>query len=1067
MRKIVLMVFATFCVCLTAFAEREINGKVVYELDGEPLIGATVMPVGGGGGTATDFDGNFTIKLQDGVSELNVSYVGMMSQTVAAVDGMIVKMTDSSTELDEVVVTAFGMKRDRKALGYAVQDLKSDELNTRGTTDLANAINGKISGVDIRPSSGMPGASTNIVIRGARSFEQSNQPLYVIDGMPVSTESDFRNYNNDAVSGTTYSQRAIDINPEDIESINVLKGQAAAALYGIRASNGVIVITTKRGSGEKGKPKVTLSSNFSADVVSRQFKHQSDYAQGVYGSYSPSNSMTWGPEITQLPNDPNYGGNVANKYNGGDTQKYAGMYYNPTYASAGYGDGSGWIVPTVHDNVSDFFGTGFTENTTVNISQNLGEASYSFSLSNAHQDGVVPSTGMDRWGARGLVDWTIAPEWKTGFSVNYTSTKINSAPVGNSGIINVVYTAPAEYDLAGVPYHMPGDPSSQTLFRSTAFNNPYWWAENNEYLQHSNRVFGNAYLEYRPKIEWANVTDFHIREQAGLDVYTNDNSEVDEYGSASYSQGNITNKGVSNNTFNNLLTASLSARFGDDWALDVMVGNEINHEQQRQWEYTGTGFNFYGMPTISNATSFTSSEVTYAERTIGVFGSANLSWKDMLYLSVTGRNDWLSSMPRGSRSFFYPSVSLSWVFTQLPKLNNNQVLTFGKLRTSFAQVGQAGGYMDNFYYTPVYGSGMYMGYPLTYPFNGVGTYVPYFLAYDENLKPQNTKNVEVGVDLVFFNDRLRLDYTYSYQDVTDQIMQVPQAGSSGYQSMLTNGGEILTHSHEINLSATLYENKDWNVDLGVSFTKVHNYVKELANGVESIMLTGYATPQIRAERGSTYPIIYGIGFARDPQGRIIYEFNEDYNSYVPAATANDINLGECSPNFNMGFNLNIRYKRVSLSSTWSYQNGGKMYSGTMSVLNMFGATQETADARRNGGVEVSGVINTGTAEQPVYEEWTGTVDAEAYYTKLGDIAEAAVYDTSFLKLRDLTLNYDLPRIGNFDITVYGFARNILVWAKMPEMDPESTIGNNNGGGYFDNYSMPQTMSLGGGFKFSF
>ena len=280
----------------------------------------------------------------------------------------------------------------------------------------------------------------------------------------------------------------------------------------------------------------------------------------------------------------------------------------------------------------------------------------------------------------------------------------------------MVYTAPAEYDLAGVPYHMPGDPSSQTLFRSTAFNNPYWWAENNEYLQHSNRVFGNAYLEYRPKIEWANVTDFHIREQAGLDVYTNDNSEVDEYGSASYSQGNITNKGVSNNTFNNLLTASLSARFGDDWALDVMVGNEINHEQQRQWEYTGTGFNFYGMPTISNATSFTSSEVTYAERTIGVFGSANLSWKDMLYLSVTGRNDWLSSMPRGSRSFFYPSVSLSWVFTQLPKLNNNQVLTFGKLRTSFAQVGQAGGYMDNFYYTPVYGSGMYMGYPLTYPF---------------------------------------------------------------------------------------------------------------------------------------------------------------------------------------------------------------------------------------------------------------------------------------------------------------------------------------------------------------
>ena len=276
MKKLFLLLMTTCFLSVSALAERVVTGQVVYEADGEPLIGATVLPVGGGNGAATDYDGNFTITLPDGVTSITVSYVGMTSKTVEATDNMIIKLTDNSTELEEVVVTAFGMKRERKALGYAVQDLKADDLNTKGATDLANAIQGKVSGVDIRPSSGMPGASTNIVIRGARSFEGSNQPLYVIDGMPVNTESDFRNSANTTVSGTTYSQRSIDINPEDIESINVLKGQAAAALYGIRASNGVIVITTKRGSQEQGKPRVTVTTSMSADLVSRPFKHQTE-----------------------------------------------------------------------------------------------------------------------------------------------------------------------------------------------------------------------------------------------------------------------------------------------------------------------------------------------------------------------------------------------------------------------------------------------------------------------------------------------------------------------------------------------------------------------------------------------------------------------------------------------------------------------------------------------------------------------------------------------------------------------------------------------------------------------
>ena len=361
MKKIVLCLLATCFMSLNALAEREIKGQVVYAADGEPLIGATVLPVGGGNGSATDFDGNFAIVLPDDVKQVTVSYVGMKTQTLDAVDGMVVKMEDNANELEEVVVTAFGMKRERKALGYAVQDLKSEDLNTKGTTDLANAIQGKVSGVDIRPSSGMPGASTNIIIRGARSFEQTNQPLYVIDGMPVSTESDFRNYSNDAVSGTTYSQRSIDINPEDIESINILKGQAASALYGIRASNGVILITTKRGSGEVGKPRVTLTTSFSADLVSRPFEHQTTYAQGSGGLYSPSNSATWGPKISELPNDPNYGGNG----NGHD-----GMYYNPyqqpaMYYGYGYPQSTAQSAATTATSAQSMYSSSYGANSTV------------------------------------------------------------------------------------------------------------------------------------------------------------------------------------------------------------------------------------------------------------------------------------------------------------------------------------------------------------------------------------------------------------------------------------------------------------------------------------------------------------------------------------------------------------------------------------------------------------------------------------------------------------------------------------------------------------------------------
>lgn len=1045
MKKLfLLLLLAATALTMDAQKVRTITGTVVFAADEEPLAGATILPVGGGRGAATDIDGKFTLTVPASVKKLNVSYVGMITRQVdIPADGvMLIKLTSSTDmQLDQVVVTAFGMKKDRKGLGYAVQDLKAEDLNTDGTTSLASAMQGKLTGVDIRPSSGAPGASNQIVIRGARSFDGNNQPLYVVDGMPIESQADFST--GYSVTGANIADRSIDINPDDIESINVLKGQAASALYGIRASNGVIVITTKRGKMLSNKPTVTLSTNLSGEIVSRKFKRQDVYAQGnSVGAYNPSSSMSWGPKIADLANDPKYGGN---------SQGHPGMYYNPKYEMAGL---DGWSVPTIHDNVGDFFNTGFTENTNFSISQRTERASYSFGLNNSYQKGIVPSTGMNRWSARGLVDWNINTEWKTGFSANYSSSKITSAPGANSGIMNVVYSAPSEYDLKGTPYHVPGYPTQQVLFRATNFNNPYWWAENDEYLQHTNRVFGNAYVEYHPNINWGDNYSLWFREQAGLDVYTSNYTDMAEVGSAANTNGEITNYGVSRNIFNNLFTANFNAIWGD-FDFDAMLGCEINQDNARWWSYYGSNFNFYGLPTIGNATNFTSSEYTAQERTVGFFGQLGLSWRSMLFLTVTGRNDYVSTMPSGNRSFFYPSVSLGWVFTELEPLKGNTALNFGKLRLSYAQVGQAGQFLRNYYYTPSYGSGMYTYTPVTYPIKGgTSSFVPYYVLYDPDLKPQNTENIEFGIDLAFFQNRLRFEYTASFQNVKDQIFAVPMAGSTGYSDKITNAGQMRTWSHEFSINGAILQHADYDLNLGVNFTAVDNKVVSLAPGVESIMLGGFVEPQVRAQAGCTYPNIYGVAFKRNENGQLLLADG------LPQGTADSQDLGNCSPDFVMGFNLSARYKRLSLNTTWSWNKGGKMYHGTNLTLNYFGATKESIPYHE--GTMIAEGIDEATGLPNTVE-----VSKQDYYMSYYDVTEAGIYDTSFLKIRDITLNYQLPKLGAFQIDIFGFARNILVWSKMPNFDPESSQGNTNMGGYFERFSVPNTSSFGGGLKITF
>ena len=1038
-----------------AVAQTQVTGTVVSGEDGEPIVGASVKVSGTKTGTITDVDGKFALNVPEG-TKLVVTYLGMLPKTVnASVSGaMKIKLDPDNKVLDEVVVTAMGITREKKALGYASQVLDAKDLNTSGTSSLASAMQGKLTGVDIRTSSGAPGASAQIVIRGARSFDGNNTPLYVVDGMPISSTPDFST--KESVTGADNASRTIDLNPDDIESINVLKGQAASALYGIRASNGVILITTKRGSKGSTKPVITFSTDLSAQTLSRKFEHQDVYAQGTtLSKYNPNTSMSWGPKIADLANDATYGGNTNNKYTNGDLTSHAGMYYNPKYAAAGL---SGWATPQTHDNVGDFFKTGFTQNSTFNISQRKNDVSYSFSVSDTYQKGVIPSTGMTRTGARGAVDWKVNDQWKTGFSANYSSVKIKSAPGANSGIVNVVYSAPAEYDLKGTPYHKPGDPTSQILFRATNFNNPYWWADNDEYSQHTNRVFGNAYAEYSPKLNWGKNYKIVFREQAGIDMYTSNNSEIAEVGSAKNTKGEVENIGTQNNIFNNLLTANFTAKWGanEEWDFGFVLGNEFNHQYRRKWDYDGTGLAFYGQPTIGNTSSMDAhSDYHIQERTVGVFGQMSLSWMDMLFLTVTGRNDVVSTMPRGNRSFFYPSVSLGWIFTELPALKENHVLSYGKLRLSYAQVGQAGQFYNNYMYVPSYTGGMYVYTPISYPLGGAKGYAPYYVKFDENLKPQNTSNWETGIDLGLFKNRVRVEYTLSYQDVRNQIFDVPTAGTTGYQALRTNAGQMTTLSHELSVNASVIDHANYGLDLGVNFTKITNKVKKLADGVESIMLGGFVEPQVRAQAGYTYPNIYGKAFKRTKDGQLLLNANG-----LPQGTAASVNLGECTPDFNMGFNLRAHYKQLSLSATMDWQKGGCMYNGTLLTMNYFGASK--ASLPYHEGTMVAEGINEATGQKNTVQ-----VSKQQYYMAYNDVTEAGIFDTSFLKLRDVTLSYQFPKFAGINLSVYGFARNILLWAKLPGLDPESSQGNGNMSGYFERYSIPNSSSFGGGFKIAF
>ena len=1063
MKKRLTMFLAVMFLCMgTALAQTKVSGTVLSQEDGQPIIGAAVKVVGTSTGMLTDVNGRFNVTMPAGNNQLEISYLGYLSQTVTAKNGMRVFLKADAKTLDEVVVTAMGITRSKKALGYAAQDVKGDKLIEAASTSLSSALQGKVSGVEITPSSGMPGASAKITIRGSRSFTGDNTPLYVVDGMPIASSADVST--GQSVTGTDFANRSVDIDPNDIESINILKGQAASALYGMRASNGVIVITTKSGKGaRRGRPEITFNSNVSFDVVSRKPEFQKKYAQGQIASdgsllYNPNASTSWGPLISELPNDPTYGGNTTNNY----TNSYGthqGLYYVPQRAKAGLDP---WATPQAYDNTDEFYRTGFTWSNNVNVAQSFERGNYSFSLGNTHTDAIVPQTGMNRYNVKLSGEAQLSKNWTTGFSGNYIYSKLQKQPSANNGIVATVYGSPASYDLKGIPCHIEGDPYTQNTYRGTGgFDGPYWALDNNKFEERSQRFFGNVFAKYNTKFGTDNM-NLDVKYQLGIDSYTTNYDDVWGYGHSN-GTGEIDLYHYSINEFNSLLTVNYTWDINSDWKFNALLGNEYVHKTTKYNETYGSNFNFPGWNHINNASVYNGSGSYYKSRTFGLFGNLSLDYKNMLFLNVTGRNDIVSTMPRNNRSFFYPSVSVGFIFTELQALKND-VLTYGKIRASYAEVGQAGTYLPTYYTTPSYGGGFSSGTPIMYPINGVVAFTPSSTVYDANLKPQNTKSYELGFDLAFWNGIISLSYTYSRQNVKDQIFTVPLATSTGYSQLMTNGGKIHTNAHEITLGIKPFDTSDFKWDMEFNFSKIDNYVDELAPGVESIFLGGFVDPQVRANIGDKFPVIYGTRYLRNENGDIVVDENG-----MPQAGDEGV-IGKVSPDFTLGISTNIEFKKFRLSAVLDWKKGGQMYCGTQSVLDYYGVTQRSLELRESTGFlfEKPAVKqNADGSYSPNDIMISGMQGAFNYLSTMSDISEAGIYDNGFLKLREISLSYPVVEKPWLNIRANLFARNLILWSALKGLDPEATQGNTNMSGAFERFSLPGTSSFGFGLTFKF
>ncbi|WP_421829217.1 SusC/RagA family TonB-linked outer membrane protein [Larkinella sp.] len=1033
--------FWLMCVlfALPALAQdRTVTGKVTSSDDGSTLPGVSIQLKGTSRGTTTDSDGNYSLTNVPADARLVFSFIGTATQEIVVGNQstLNVQLKSDASQLSEVVVTAQGIERDRRSLGYSTQDVRGDVLAQRSEPNVLNALQGKLAGVNITGASGAPGASTNINIRGVTSFNGSNQPLIVVDGIIFSNDL---NQTENTLFGSQPANRLADVNPESIESINVLKGPAAAVLYGSRASAGAIVITTKTGRNMKGKTEVTVNSSYNIQNVSGLAELQNDYGQGTQNNFVNTSANSWGP-----------------KFGGPLTQVVT--LQNETVPYQAY-----------PNNVKDFYRQGSILQNSFNIASGDERRNFILAIGNTLQNGVIPNTKFNRTNVQVGGESRLNNGIKVNGTVTYVQTVQQGVPGGNGGsAFGQLTRIPRSYDLIGRPYQ---NALGRSIYYNPTQNHPLWSAYNETLQGQVDRVFGNIQIGY-DITKWLNVSY-----RATADTYTDRRKFVAAIGAARTPAGELREDIFFRSELNGdlIITAQKDNLFLEGLNASLLLGNNINQRKTQNPTIISQQLTIPGFENVSNGSVFSAStESSTMRRLMGYYGQLSLGYQNYLFLELTGRVDKSSTLPKANNTYFYPSAAVSFVPTDAFKLNSN-VLSYAKVRASIARVGRdADPYLLNSVFEPAsYGNN---AASITFPISVGTASLPGFRIDDRignsNLTPEFVRSYEFGLNLGLFRNRASIDLAYFDTRSTNQIFNVSVSNSTGYDTRTTNVGSMRNRGIELVLNTTpvrLANGFKW--DLILNFTRIRNKVEEIAPGVTQSPITGNAFIGINPSivLGQPYGVIVGTANVRSPQGE--YLINPNTGQFVPGLAGQVI--ANPNPDWTAGLTNNFSYKGLTLSVLFDTRQGGDLYSFSAADLRSQGHLKVTGIDRDQPRI-LPGVIEvTNTDGSKSYTPNNIQISAQTYWAGLGGLAsEAAVFDATVYRLREVALNYSLPGslIGKTPfgaITVGVSGRNLFFYAPNFFMDPEvNTQGAGNIQG-LDLNGAPNTRNYGVNLRFTF
>lgn len=1058
MRKNYLLLFLLSTQLLVA-QNIKVEGVVTDQQTGEWMAGVTVSEKGASNAAATGLNGQYSIQVRDNNAILTFSIIGFTTQEIKVGDlrRIDIALMDASVNLNEMVVTALGLERQSKDLGYAVQRLHNKDIATVKAVNFTDDLAGKIAGVTVTQGPTGVGSTSKIVVRGEASFSNNN-PLFVLDGVPVNNNSLFNN-SSEAAAGfqeVDFGNGAMDLNADDIASVTVLKGPSAAALYGTRAANGVILVNTKDGSNKKGLG-LTFNSSIYFDQPFKLPEFQNQYGQGNSGQFAFKDglgggindniSYSWGPELNKGNLAPQYDSPVVlpdgQVVRGGDVAVHGGAAITPTE------------LVNYKDNLKNFYETGATTMNNIAVASGFEKGNFRLSLTDLRSKSFIPGVNFNRKTAAARFSFIPIQRLKIDAALNYVNSGSDNRPSNGYGSENTNYAivawGPRSLDIERMKdYWQPGlKDLQQYSFNYTFFDNPYFTLLENRNALNRDRVMGNVSAQY------AFTEHLSLKVRNGMDYSNETRKFLRHFSTNRFKNGGYSEQSVYFKEINTDFLLNYEREI-NDFVLDVSIGGNRMDQSGANVQTQTTALAQPGVFSLGNAaTPLEIASFTARKRINSFYGSAKLGFKNFFFLDVTGRNDWSSALATPSStantSFFYPSVSGSFILSNVLRLP--QYVSFAKLRASAAKVGN-----DT---DPFQTAGVFVP---AIPYSSQPTFTAQNFITNSNLLPESITSWELGADLRFFDDRLRFDLSY-YDGLTkNQIISLPVAISSGYRQQVVNGGAVRSYGIEAVVGCSPLRRKHFQWDVLLNFSRNVSTVEELPEGIKSLTLAYNRvydnvnqTVWVQVEEGGRIGDLYGTGYKKTADGQFIINAN---GGYIVDNTLKK--LGNYNPDFILGFHNSFRYKKWEMGFLFDWRQGGILVSRTLALAAVGGQLIETAD-RPAEGIVAEGVVNTNTAENPIYVPNTKAIPAESYYRQYYDRnhEENNTYDASYLKLREFHLSYTFSFKHSRTLNVALVGRNLFTFSAIPHFDPEQLAvqGQKFVGGVED-MSYPTARSMG-------